>query len=152
MAGRFFGAAARLPATKHALLMREVFPALKLTRRGREFIWVGPLQPTTLSATYTVKVTYADGKIPKVYVLSPLLKPRPDSAQIPHTYDQGTRLCLYDPLGNEWRSTSPLSRTIVPWTCLWLLYYEIWHATGTWLGGGQTPGNDNAVPVTGPKS
>jgi hypothetical protein len=26
--------------------------------------------------------------------------------------------------------------TTVPWTALWLYHYEVWHATGEWLGGG----------------
>ena len=29
--------------------------------------------------------------------------------------------------------------TIVPWASLWLYYYEVWHATGEWLGGGEHP-------------
>ena len=31
------------------------------------------------------------------------------------------------------------AETIVPWACLWLYYYEVWHATGEWLGGGLHP-------------
>ena len=27
--------------------------------------------------------------------------------------------------------------TIIPWTSEWLLHYELWHATGKWLGGGH---------------
>jgi hypothetical protein len=32
-----------------------------------------------------------------------------------------------------------IHESIVPWTSLWLYYYEIWHATGEWLGGGHDP-------------
>ena len=27
-----------------------------------------------------------------------------------------------------------LAKVIVPWIALWLYYYEVWHATGSWLG------------------
>ncbi|MGH8092034.1 MAG: hypothetical protein ACREIF_00990 [Chthoniobacterales bacterium] len=29
-----------------------------------------------------------------------------------------------------------LADTIVPWTSRWLYFYEIWLATGEWMGGG----------------
>ena len=138
----------RLPATKHADLMRAMFPTLRLRRRGAEFVWTGQLQPTDVSAVYTVNITYADGSIPKVRVVAPVLTPRPGADRVPHTYDNGTRLCLYAPLGDEWRSTRPISLTIVPWTCLWLYYYELWHATGEWLGGGHDPNGSSEQDAT----
>ena len=143
MATRSYAPRERLPATKHADLMRAMFPSFRLHRRGAEFSWVGPLQPSEASATYTVRITYSDGSIPKVYLVAPQLTAREGSNRIPHTYENGTRLCLYAPLRNEWRNTKPISLTIVPWTCLWLYYYEAWHATGEWLGGGHDPAGDS---------
>jgi hypothetical protein len=32
-----------------------------------------------------------------------------------------------------------IADTIVPWLILWLFYYEIWHVTGEWKGGGVHP-------------
>ena len=32
-----------------------------------------------------------------------------------------------------------IALTIVPWLSLWLFYYEVWRATGTWYGGGTHP-------------
>jgi hypothetical protein len=29
--------------------------------------------------------------------------------------------------------------TIIPWAAQWLVCYEIWHATGQWVGGGAHP-------------
>ncbi|MYD87819.1 MAG: hypothetical protein F4018_15215 [Acidobacteria bacterium] len=37
------------------------------------------------------------------------------------------------------------SGRIVPWTSEWLACYEIWLATGKWLGGGTTPGEMSRV-------
>lgn len=32
-----------------------------------------------------------------------------------------------------------IANTIIPWTIEWLYYYELWLATGEWLGGGDHP-------------
>lgn len=32
-----------------------------------------------------------------------------------------------------------LDQTIVPWTALWLYYFEQWLVSGDWHGGGQHP-------------
>jgi hypothetical protein len=29
-----------------------------------------------------------------------------------------------------------VATTIMPWLLLWLTFYELWLATGVWLGGG----------------
>jgi hypothetical protein len=48
-------------------------------------------------------------------------------------------LCLYQPKYREFRSSDFISDTIIPWISLWLYYYEKWHVTGKWLGGGEHP-------------
>jgi len=32
-----------------------------------------------------------------------------------------------------------LDQTVVPWTALWLLYFEEWLFSGEWAGGGLHP-------------
>lgn len=101
--------------------------------------WTGQLRPASLSAEYTVRVSYKwEGK-PRVSVLSPTLHAREDGQPIPHVYD-GPELCLYLPKAREWDPSMQLSETILPWTSLWLLYYEAWQSTGVWTGGGVHPG------------
>jgi hypothetical protein len=34
-----------------------------------------------------------------------------------------------------------IATTIIPWLSLWLYYYEVWHATGEWMGGGIEHGD-----------
>lgn len=97
--------------------------------------WTGTLQPTALSATYTVRVQYRLGSAPRVMILSPQLRPRDDGGVIPHVYGHD-RPCLYYPKFREWHPGAFVGETIVPWASLWLHYYELWHATGEWLGGG----------------
>jgi len=119
--------------------MRRRFPnfAVQLMR-GRQATWTGVLHPTPLSLMYKIRVQYAIGSPPKIWVLSPELEKRPDQEKIPHLYP-GERLCLYLPWANEWHRNMLISETILPWVSLWLYYYEIWYATGEWLGGGEHP-------------
>jgi hypothetical protein len=61
----------------------------------------------------------------------------PPRRALPHVYPLNT-LCLF--LGNrEWHESIPIADTLVPWASEWLLYYELWLATGEWLGGGEHP-------------
>jgi hypothetical protein len=71
-----------------------------------------------------------------VDVLEPQLVGRNDDDKIPHTFRPG-RICLH--LREEWDATTYIHQTIVPWASLWLYYYELWQATGEWLGGGHEP-------------
>ncbi|HYM07249.1 MAG TPA: hypothetical protein VE377_25720 [Candidatus Dormibacteraeota bacterium] len=34
-----------------------------------------------------------------------------------------------------------LSHSIIPWLALWLMFYEMWRATGEWYGGGISHGD-----------
>lgn len=119
--------------------MRRRFPNFtSQSIRGRQATWIGSLHPTPLSTIYKLKVQYALDSRPKIWVLSPELEKRTDQDKIPHVYS-GDRLCLYLPWANEWHPNLLISETIMPWSSLWLYYYEIWHATGEWLGGGEHP-------------
>ena len=39
----------------------------------------------------------------------------------------------------EWRPWMRLDQTVVPWTSLWLFYFEDWLASNEWKGGGEHP-------------
>lgn len=71
-------------------------------------------------------------------VLEPSLKVREGEDAVPHMYGQ-ERLCLFLPESQEWQPADPIALTIIPWASLWLFFYEVWHATGEWLGGGVHP-------------
>jgi len=43
-------------------------------------------------------------------------------------------LCLFWPDEWIWRGHELVAETIIPWTALWLYYYELWLDTGEWLG------------------
>lgn len=98
----------------------------------------GELRPSLLSATYTVNIRQRGGDSPEVRVLKPELRRRPNGEKIPHMYSQ-ERLCLFLPGSREWRPHNPIALTVLPWASMWLYFYELWHATGEWLGGGVHP-------------
>jgi hypothetical protein len=113
--------------------MRHHHPNFNTTVTGRLLRSVGSLQPTPTSRSYAVIIFYQAGEQPGAFV--PGLLPRTDAERIPHTYGPD-RPCLFYPPGREWRSDMTIATTIVPWLSLWLYYYEIWLATGSWQGGG----------------
>lgn len=105
--------------------------------RGK-IVTQGYVKPTNLSISYLIKISYRFGKQPEVEVLSPKLKENSKGEKIPHIYPQ-KKLCLFYPKFDEWTNYHLISETIIPWTSLWLFYYERWHISGKWLGGGIHP-------------
>lgn len=99
----------------------------------------GDITPNPLAETYRVRVDYRQNMKPRAWVLSPALAVRPPWRFIPHMFDQD-RLCLF--LEGEWTAEMYVADTIIPWAAEWLHYYELWHATGVWHGGGHEPGHD----------
>lgn len=127
-----------LPIADQIIAMKNDFPFFIVDWDKNVATWTGNLQPTPLSKIYTVRIVYSLGMDqPDVTILTPILKKRNDEA-IPHVYP-GNKLCLFRPKKKEWTKEKLISKTIVPWISLWLHYYELWHATGEWLGGGEHP-------------
>jgi hypothetical protein len=125
----------RLSIAQQVLRMKTKHPQFDVQWKDSSAVWRGEIQPTALSETYRIQIIYRLGRHPSVTSLNPILQCRPGANRIPHTY-RGDRLCLYYPKYLEWTSADFIADTIVPWASLWLLYYETWHATGTWFGGG----------------
>jgi hypothetical protein len=103
--------------------------------------WKVSLQPTPLSANYDVEITYRLHGSPSVWVSGENLL-KLDAPGFPHKYSVDkekcrVNICLYLP--GEFDKAYLLADTIVPWTIEWLYFYEMWLATGDWLGGGKHP-------------
>jgi hypothetical protein len=122
-----------LSMAQQALGLRSVFPDAQLRLKPNDLSWTGLLQPSDLSRVYTVRIVYRRGKYPSVRVLAPKLETA-ESGFLPHTYNDGT-LCLHDV--GQWNGAMLIVDTIVPWAAEWLLLYEMWLATGEWLGDGD---------------
>ncbi len=101
------------------------------------------MQPSELSDFYTIKIKYRLRERPHVSVLAPELMPR-KGERIPHLFP-GKELCLFRYKYYEWNSRMHLADTILPWSSIWLLHYEIWHATGVWCGSKQEHPEDNML-------
>ena len=97
----------------------------------------GKLTPSALSETYTVTLQYNLNDSPIVHVVDPALR-QYEGRKPEHLYEDDS-LCLYLPGGHEWSRDQLLVKTVVPWTCEWLLHYEFWLCTGEWSGGGLHP-------------
>lgn len=122
--------------------LRKIFPQAAVTfGPNSSLTWVGQIQPSPLSERYTVRIKYRLTKRPVVAVVEPELFGR-IGARLPHVFSRN-HLCLFRYKYFEWDSSMIIATTIVPWASLWLLYYEIWLATGEWCGSNQEhPGDD----------
>jgi hypothetical protein len=138
MAANKFFKSKQLGVSLQRLRMLAMYPHFKIVRLTPSTItWIGQVQPSMLSEIYTVRIRYKLNHEPVIVVLSPALKKRGDE-QIHHIYaGEEIPLCLYHRPYGEWHPGKYIADTIVPWTSLWLRYYETWHATGIWLGGGM---------------
>lgn len=95
------------------------------------------LQPTENSVTYTVVLISRIGRRHvEIFVVNPKIEKYTKGKRTPHLYPNGS-LCLYYPRDCEWDYNDDWSDTLIPWTSLWLYYYEIWLETGKWVGGGK---------------
>lgn len=108
-------------------------------RAGR-LVWRFASTPSPLSRQYTARIEFGQGRSPKVFIEQPDLIDLAAGRRLPHVYEQHPpRLCLYLPGTEEWHPGLRLDQTVVPWTSLWLFYFEDWLATGQWNGGGMHP-------------
>lgn len=123
-----------LSLSEQSYSIQQKFPQFNKIYKKDKVIWIGNIQPHPLCYTYTIKIEYRLTGYPKVWVLYPELRSY-QNKPIPHMYGQ-KRLCLFYPKANEWKRSMWISQTIIPWTSLWLYYYEYWLITGEWLGGG----------------
>jgi hypothetical protein len=135
-----FGSRGLTPAQQDMNLRRSSIAAGKgYLKRGR-LCWDFTAQPSAMSRTYRVRLEYDSWDAPRVFVRSPDLVTLAGGRRLPHVYSQRpTRLCLYLPGSGNWHRGLSLAATIVPWTYLWLYYFEDWLATNEWKGGGVHP-------------
>lgn len=129
-----------LELLQHGQEVKRSFPAAQTRFCGGKMELLLKLKPTSASIEYEVKLIAKKGKkTVDVFVVNPKIKLYENKRRVPHTYSNGS-LCLYYPKYNEWFYTDSWAETLIPWTSLWLFYYEIWIETGEWLGGGIHPG------------
>ncbi len=114
--------------------MGLLYPSFNSSRFANSVVWSGRLQPTALSQEYELRIQYCLGYIPEIRVIKPELTLHRDHKKLPHFYHDKGLLCVHT--SDEWRPDLIIARTIMQWISGWLYFYEIWLATGFWLGGG----------------
>ncbi|HTW31971.1 MAG TPA: hypothetical protein VMD76_09845 [Candidatus Sulfotelmatobacter sp.] len=113
------------------------FPGFRgRSNRGTRITWRGTLKPTPRSAIYEIEICYEAPFRPTVRVLAPKLSTWGDLTKQPHTFRDGS-LCVHE--HHEWHGNKLIAATIIPWTAVWLDFYETWLDTGLWLGEGTHP-------------
>jgi hypothetical protein len=111
--------------------------------RAGQFTWRYSATSSPLSRDYDIRIEFKHGR-PEIFVDGPDLHLLAGGRRIPHLYQQKPpRLCLYLPKTYEWQSWMRLDQTVVPWTTLWLFYFEEWLASDDWKGGGMHPKGDD---------
>ena len=116
--------------------VKALFPSFTCSC-GIKLVCRGTISPSPLSNIYRVRIEYDGVYAPKAWLEDPQLRPREPGGRIPHTYNN-ERPCFFTP-GVDWHRDLKIALTVIPWLSLWLLYYEAWHATGVWQGGGTHP-------------
>lgn len=114
-----------------------------------KLVWWFKAQPSPMSREYDVQVIFEESKVPKVTVLEPQITLLANGRDIPHIYHDPVRLCLYLPRKHQWHSGLRIDQTIIPWTFLWLYYFEEWLATDHWKGEGEHPNSNSNTDVEG---
>ena len=105
--------------------------------------WCYVANPLAVGRDYDVRIEFEQGGTPQIYVDRPDLHALAGGRRIPHLYQQRpVRLCLYLPRAHEWQSWMRLDQTVIPWTVLWLFYFEEWLISDHWKGGGMHPETD----------
>jgi hypothetical protein len=132
--------------------LRDTFPHGTTTWSRFRVKWTGDISPTEYSRLYKVEMVYSLGDFPKVWIKEPNLQELAGNRTLPHVYDSKTQqVCLFVPDGDFWNSDKSLASTVLPWTSLWLYYFEIWLVTDTWHGPGQHPKadkNQTGIPAS----
>lgn len=110
-------------------LMGRFFPGFQCICNKRRLTCIGKITPSEGCNTYTIKIEYVEGSIPKVWILHPRIVMNSET----HVFKDGS-LCLYHPPETPWKHTDNLHEKILPWTAEWLVFYELYLVKGVWLG------------------
>lgn len=116
--------------------VKRLFPSSEVRCKCGKLEIILRLKPTDVSLDYKIRLVAQRGhKSVDIFVEEPRIDLYEKGKKVPHLYSNGS-LCLYYPEYQEWDYRDSWAETLIPWTSLWLFYYEIWRDTGKWLGGG----------------
>ena len=114
-------------------------PWLETRISGKTLTAEGWTQPLPVTARYRVRIRYRLGYWPVAEIIDPPLHRRVADQRVAHTNSVDNEPCLFTKERGDWRPSMFLATTVVPWLEEWLVFYEGWHLTGAWQGGGTLP-------------
>ena len=130
--------------TNQTALMKRLWPEFDFSDHKNGVVsWTGKIRG--FQQFYEIAVIWSpvEKSAPYVMLLDPKLEPRAGGSfeDIPHLWfdrksPERSGLCLFDPAQNQWDSKMAIAETTIFWAARWLFYYECWHLTGEWRGGG----------------
>jgi hypothetical protein len=124
----------------HALRFSAAFPGGSGSVGHNVLRWRVGVTPSPVSRLYTLGISYKPPDTPNIHVFDPNLIDLAGGRRLPHVYEQEpTQLCLFLPGSGQWRRSLLIERTMLPWSVLWLFYFEEWLASNEWKGGGVHP-------------
>lgn len=115
-----------------ALALDRLMPDGRTRLSRSRLTWTGSVRPGLDCGTYDLQLEAQSGRPPRIIVGSPSLQPNQDGL-LPHVYDDGS-LCVSQ--HGDWRPHMLFTDTFLPWSCEWLINYELWLGTGIWYGDG----------------
>lgn len=127
------GRRAEVPLPVQVLNLDRLLPGGRSCLSPVRLVWTGPASPGSGCGIYQVRLEAQPASPPSITVIHPPLRPNYDGL-LPHVYTDGS-LCVSQ--RGDWRPHMLFTDTFIPWTCEWLVYYELWVATGTWYGDGD---------------
>lgn len=130
--------------TNQKALMKRLWPEFDFSILPHGYVcWIGKVRGFQQFYRIAVIWSPSENGAPYVRLLEPKLTPREGGSfeDIPHLwYDiespERSGLCLFDPAQNQWDNKMAIAETTILWAAQWLYYYECWHLTGEWQGGG----------------
>lgn len=131
---------------KQKMNLLQLFPEARCVVKRNLLIWKGEIKPTPLSRSYQIKIIFNPAKSISLKVILYGEIPGIERVDFPHYFHKDVKakwveICLYRFREFDYRKDL-ISYTIVPWIADWLLHYELWLATGEWLGGGHESPNE----------
>lgn len=118
----------RLNPAHQALVVQQWFPGFTASVTCGRCVFRGTLQPTDQGERYRVHIRYRRGEIPRVHVMNPVI-----DEDAPHLHEDGS-LCLFHPKVFHWHDGRLVAKHTIPWTAVWLYFYEKWLELGVWFG------------------
>ena len=132
--------------------LRRMHPDLLAGIEGGVLVAEGWIRGSPVTRRYRVRIEYRPGRYPKAYVLEPALEQRLPDQPVAHT-NGPTEPCLFTKENGDWKQFMYVGQTIVPWLMEWLVFYEVWRATGAWFGGGTLlEGYEDGGQSSGPSA